>query len=75
MDLKLQHALVSTNILPEVFGAKATINVWEPMIEKGADEMSVSQIWISSGEINTDNLNTIEVGWQVNIVVNLVFTF
>ncbi|XP_056842896.1 uncharacterized protein LOC130495515 [Raphanus sativus] len=49
---------------PDLYGAKATISVWKPEIEKGADEMSISQIWISSGRYITNNLNTIEVGWQ-----------
>ena len=39
------------------------------MIEKDADEVSVSQVWISSGEYKTNDLNTIEVGWQVNLMV------
>lgn len=59
-----EHAIISTKTSPEYYGAKATINVWKPMIEKDADEVSVSQVWISSGEYKTNDLNTIEVGWQ-----------
>lgn len=42
----------------------ATISVWDPTVEQG-DEFSLSQIWITSGSYENNNLNTIEVGWQV----------
>lgn len=45
------------------YGAKATINVWEPKIEQ-ANEFSLSQLWILGGSFGQD-LNSIEAGWQV----------
>lgn len=46
------------------YGAKATLNVWEPKIEQ-ANEFSLSQLWILGGSFGED-LNSIEAGWQVN---------
>ncbi|XP_010456495.1 PREDICTED: uncharacterized protein LOC104737949 [Camelina sativa] len=63
---KLNYAIVSsTNSTPEIYGTKAIVNVWAPAIEEGAKEMSVAQIWIASGDYKSDDLNTIEIGWQV----------
>lgn len=45
------------------YGAKATINVWEPKIQL-PNEFSLSQIWILGGSFGQD-LNSIEAGWQV----------
>lgn len=45
------------------YGAKATINVWQPKIEQ-ANEFSLSQLWILGGSFGQD-LNSIEAGWQV----------
>lgn len=45
------------------YGAKATINVWEPKIQQ-PNEFSLSQIWILGGSFGED-LNSIEAGWQV----------
>jgi hypothetical protein len=45
------------------YGAKATINVWEPKIEQ-PNEFSLSQLWILGGSFGED-LNSIEAGWQV----------
>ncbi|XP_027155570.1 uncharacterized protein LOC113760867 [Coffea eugenioides] len=46
------------------YGAKATINVWEPQIQQ-PNEFSLSQIWLLGGTFNSD-LNSIEAGWQVS---------
>ena len=45
------------------YGAKATLNVWEPKIQH-ANEFSLSQIWLLGGSFGQD-LNSIEAGWQV----------
>lgn len=45
------------------YGAKATINVWEPKIQQ-SNEFSLSQLWILGGSFGQD-LNSIEAGWQV----------
>jgi hypothetical protein len=45
------------------YGAKATINVWEPKIQQ-PNEFSLSQLWILGGSFGQD-LNSIEAGWQV----------
>ncbi|RRT81135.1 hypothetical protein BHE74_00021175 [Ensete ventricosum] len=47
------------------YGAKATMNVWEPKIQQ-ANEFSLSQLWILGGSFGAD-LNSIEAGWQVCI--------
>ncbi|KAL6501199.1 hypothetical protein OROHE_025062 [Orobanche hederae] len=49
----------------EVYGAKATINVWDPSIEV-VNEFSLSQIWVLSGSFDGSDLNSIEAGWQVS---------
>lgn len=49
------------------YGAKATINVWEPKIQQ-PNEFSLSQLWILGGSFGED-LNSIEAGWQVVIVI------
>ncbi|XP_058200506.1 protein neprosin-like [Rhododendron vialii] len=46
------------------YGAKATINVWEPKIQQ-PNEFSLSQIWVLGGSFGED-LNSIEAGWQVS---------
>lgn len=48
----------------ELYGAKASINVWSPNVSTSS-EFSLSQIWIISGTFDTD-LNSIEAGWQVS---------
>ncbi|KAL3676526.1 hypothetical protein R1sor_026474 [Riccia sorocarpa] len=45
-------------------GAKGYFNVWKPYVELSR-EFSLSQMWISAGSYSQNNLNTIEVGWQV----------
>ncbi|CAK8536500.1 unnamed protein product [Lathyrus sativus] len=47
----------------DMYGAKASINVWIPHIEN-PNVFSLSQIWVMSGTSGKD-LNTIEAGWQV----------
>jgi len=47
-----------------MYGANATISVWDPTVES-RDEFSLSLIWITSGSYNKNNLNSIEAGWQV----------
>lgn len=46
------------------YGAKATVNVWDPSIEV-PNEFSLSQIWLLAGSFDSD-LNSIEAGWQVS---------
>ncbi|KAG5628423.1 hypothetical protein H5410_000140 [Solanum commersonii] len=46
------------------YGAKATINVWEPKVQQ-SNEFSLSQLWILGGSFGQD-LNSIEAGWQVS---------
>ncbi|CAL4980668.1 unnamed protein product [Urochloa decumbens] len=47
----------------EYFGTKMTINVWQPTPQSG--DFSLAQLWISAGSYGNQDLNTIEVGWQV----------
>ncbi|KAK7397368.1 hypothetical protein VNO78_18537 [Psophocarpus tetragonolobus] len=60
-----EHAIAYTGSTEEVYGAKATINVWEPSIQV-VNEFSLSQIWILSGSFDGSDLNSIEAGWQVS---------
>ncbi|KFK37131.1 hypothetical protein AALP_AA4G217000 [Arabis alpina] len=60
-----EYALVSTKSPSKIYGAKAKINVWASKVEEGSDEMSIGQIWLTTGEYKTDNVNTIEIGYQV----------
>ncbi|CAN1233897.1 hypothetical protein LINPERPRIM_LOCUS4037 [Linum perenne] len=41
-----EHAIAYTGASEEVYGAKATINVWDPSIQV-VNEFSLSQIWVS----------------------------
>ncbi|KAK4385801.1 hypothetical protein Sango_2704100 [Sesamum angolense] len=58
-----EHAIAYTTGSGEVYGAKATINVWDPRIEV-VNEFSLSQIWVLSGSFDGSDLNSIEAGWQ-----------
>ncbi|KAH9301825.1 hypothetical protein KI387_013408, partial [Taxus chinensis] len=58
-----QHAITYVEG-EKYYGAKATINVWEPKIQL-SNEFSLSQIWILAGSFDGD-LNSIEAGWQVS---------
>ncbi|XP_076943703.1 protein neprosin-like [Bidens hawaiensis] len=48
----------------QYYGAKASINVWDPKVTDQF-EFSLSQMWVISGSFG-DDLNTIEAGWQVS---------
>lgn len=58
-----EHAIAFTGASEEVYGAKATINVWNPEVEM-VNEFSLSQIWVLSGSFDGSDLNSIEAGWQ-----------
>ncbi|XP_047313237.1 uncharacterized protein LOC124916548 [Impatiens glandulifera] len=60
-----EHAIAYTGASEEVYGAKATINVWDPSIQE-VNEFSLSQIWVLSGSFDGSDLNSIEAGWQVS---------
>ncbi|CAN6724945.1 unnamed protein product [Malus baccata var. baccata] len=60
-----EHAIAYTGISQELYGARATINVWTPSIEQ-VNEFSLSQIWVLSGSFDGTDLNSIEAGWQVS---------
>ncbi|KAK9068801.1 hypothetical protein SSX86_012917 [Deinandra increscens subsp. villosa] len=57
-----QHAIAYSQ--GEFYGAKATMNVWNPKIHQ-SNEFSLSQIWLLGGSFASD-LNSIEAGWQVS---------
>ncbi|KAL0711202.1 hypothetical protein Bca4012_018180 [Brassica carinata] len=59
-----EYAEASVHAPPKLYGTRATINLWNPLVEDSATELSISQIWLSSGDFDTHDLNTIEVGWQ-----------
>nr|XP_016498256.1 PREDICTED: uncharacterized protein LOC107817004 [Nicotiana tabacum] len=58
-----QHAIAYVEG-DKYYGAKATINVWEPKVQQ-PNEFSLSQLWILGGSFGED-LNSIEAGWQVS---------
>ncbi|XP_066353140.1 protein neprosin-like isoform X2 [Miscanthus floridulus] len=59
-----EHAIAYTSpSQQQVYGAKATINVWDPAIQE-SNGFSLSQLWILSGSFNGSDLNSIEAGWQ-----------
>ncbi|XP_058094952.1 protein neprosin [Magnolia sinica] len=60
-----EHAIAYTGSSQELYGAKATINVWDPSIQV-SNEFSLSQIWVLSGSFDGSDLNSIEAGWQVS---------
>ncbi|KAJ8770176.1 hypothetical protein K2173_011511 [Erythroxylum novogranatense] len=61
-----EHAIAYTGTTQEdVYGAKATINVWDPSVQV-VNEFSLSQIWLLSGSFDGSDLNSIEAGWQVS---------
>ncbi|XP_010263977.1 PREDICTED: uncharacterized protein LOC104602107 [Nelumbo nucifera] len=61
-----EHAIAYTgSSTEEIYGAKATINVWDPSIQV-ENEFSLSQIWVLSGSFDGSDLNSIEAGWQVS---------
>lgn len=60
-----EHAIAYTGTSQEMYGAKATINVWDPSIQV-VNEFSLSQIWVLSGSFDGSDLNSIEAGWQVS---------
>ncbi|CAH9080496.1 unnamed protein product [Cuscuta epithymum] len=60
-----EHAIAYTGASQDIYGAKATINVWDPSIET-VNEFSLSQIWVLSGSFDGSDLNSIEAGWQVS---------
>ncbi|KAG5379715.1 hypothetical protein IGI04_027557 [Brassica rapa subsp. trilocularis] len=60
-----EYADKSTDDSSKLYGAKATINIWDPKVENKEIELSISQLWISSGDYAKNNLSTIEVGCQV----------
>lgn len=66
----VQHAIAYTGASQEVYGARATINVWDPSIEV-VNEFSLSQIWVLSGSFDGSDLNSIEAGWQVPLTLRL----
>ncbi|KAE9459874.1 hypothetical protein C3L33_08222, partial [Rhododendron williamsianum] len=57
-----QHAIAYVE--GEFYGAKATMNVWDPKIQQ-PNEFSLSQLWVLGGSFASD-LNSIEAGWQVS---------
>lgn len=63
-----QYALVAL-VGGQYYGARATINVWNPETYQG--EFSFAQIWVGSGE--GDEANTMEVGWLVSWISQLNF--
>lgn len=62
-----EHAIAYTSAEAaggsSVYGAKATISVWDPAIQE-SNGFSLSQLWILSGSFNGSDLNSIEAGWQ-----------
>uniref|UniRef100_A0A0D3C924 Neprosin PEP catalytic domain-containing protein n=1 Tax=Brassica oleracea var. oleracea TaxID=109376 RepID=A0A0D3C924_BRAOL len=58
-----QYAIGYVEDLP-IYGTKATLNVWNPVVESG-DDFSLAQVWATSGTYENKDRNTLETGWQV----------
>uniref|UniRef100_A0A8I6YMY0 Neprosin PEP catalytic domain-containing protein n=1 Tax=Hordeum vulgare subsp. vulgare TaxID=112509 RepID=A0A8I6YMY0_HORVV len=58
-----QYATASARY-DKCYGTKGTFNMWKPAISR-ANDFSLTQLWITAGSYNGNNLNTIEAGWQV----------
>ncbi|CAE6075473.1 unnamed protein product [Arabidopsis arenosa] len=59
-----EYAIGEVVYLRGVYGTAATMSVWNPSVEHGTHEFSLSQIWLVAGHYNESDLNTIEAGWQ-----------
>ncbi|OAY77558.1 hypothetical protein ACMD2_09852, partial [Ananas comosus] len=51
---------------PQYYGARAIINLWDPYVQV-SPEFSLSQLWVIAGSFQGSDLNTIEVGWQLEM--------
>ncbi|KAF1867770.1 hypothetical protein Lal_00050203, partial [Lupinus albus] len=72
-DTGHEYAVVFVNG-DQYYGAKASINVWSPIVT-GQYEFSLSQIWVTAGSFDND-LNSIESGWQAcHISLNFILPF
>ncbi|AEE78387.1 carboxyl-terminal peptidase (DUF239) [Arabidopsis thaliana] len=60
-----EYAIGEVVYLRGIYGTVATMNVWNPSVEHGTNEFSLSQIWLVAGHYNDSDLNTVEAGWQV----------
>ncbi|KAK4253606.1 hypothetical protein QN277_010258 [Acacia crassicarpa] len=49
----------------EYYGANAFINIWKTKVQQ-RNEFSLSQIWIMNQEDGTNNVESIEAGWQIH---------
>ncbi|TKW02168.1 hypothetical protein SEVIR_8G228000v4 [Setaria viridis] len=47
----------------QYYGTQININLWKPMTE--TEDFSLTQLWTVAGSYANNDLNTIEVGWQV----------
>lgn len=68
----MQHAVAFVNG-DQYYGAKASINVWTPVVTDPY-EFSLSQLWLISGSFGND-LNTVEAGWQVIKLLLTLITY
>ncbi|EOA25754.1 hypothetical protein CARUB_v10019125mg, partial [Capsella rubella] len=58
------YAIGEVIYLRGVYGAVATMSVWSLSVQQGANEFSLSQVWLVAGQYNGSDLNTLEAGWQ-----------
>ncbi|CBI28645.3 unnamed protein product, partial [Vitis vinifera] len=59
-----EYAIATSRPSEAVYGASATINVWNPSLQV-EEEMSISQIWVLAGSFEGSDLNSVEAGWHV----------
>ncbi|OEL15080.1 hypothetical protein BAE44_0023901 [Dichanthelium oligosanthes] len=59
-----QHAVAHAQGADKYYGTRAGFNLWQPKIDR-ANDFSLTQLWITNGSYSGNDLNTIEVGWQV----------
>lgn len=70
MELWVQHMIVHTRMMEEVYGARATINMWDPSIQV-VNEVSLYQVLILSGSYDGTDLNSIEA----RCIIGFFFSF
>ncbi|MCO5568362.1 hypothetical protein L7F22_022061 [Adiantum nelumboides] len=59
-----EHVIAQYSKAP-IYGGYGVLNVWNPSLQL-LNEMTLSQMWLLSGKFDGHDLNSIEVGWQVN---------
>ena len=63
----IEQYAVASSADGQYYGTQIDINLWKPMTET-AQDFSLTQLWTVAGSYANNDLNTIEVGWQVRLL-------